>query len=343
MRGQDGVEAKGLRGLRAAKPGAVLRARDQTRLAAPQRIGHRQRRGGGGVHGPAPPAAARSARAETSGRAPSWISTRRHARCPPAPPAHCARFAPASRPPSPAAPPGPAPRPGRGRRGGSPAPPRMPAKAASVWASTGRPARLCHCLGMIAARAGAASCGDDDGGSGHAGVLRLASLCLGQAAEPDNLARKRAACCLIIVHCLIFSHNRRARASGWPSPGLPPRLSLLRRERNWPLPALTLWPRDLSTRPCCWPRWPGSPTCRSAALSARFGAGLVVSEMVASEEVVRAQPEARARAELGFGEVATSVQLAGRDPALDGRGARNGAKGRARGSSTSTWAARRNG
>ncbi|MBU9698428.1 tRNA dihydrouridine synthase DusB [Rhodobacteraceae bacterium HSP-20] len=49
-------------------------------------------------------------------------------------------------------------------------------------------------------------------------------------------------------------------------------------------------------------------------LVARFGAGLVVSEMVASQEVVQAQPEARARAELGFGEQATSVQLAGRDP-----------------------------
>jgi tRNA-dihydrouridine synthase B len=42
-----------------------------------------------------------------------------------------------------------------------------------------------------------------------------------------------------------------------------------------------------------------------------FGAGLVVSEMVASEEVVRARPEARARAELGFSEHATAVQLVG--------------------------------
>ena len=49
-------------------------------------------------------------------------------------------------------------------------------------------------------------------------------------------------------------------------------------------------------------------------LVARFGAGLVVSEMVASEEVVRARPEARARAELGLGDQATSVQLAGREP-----------------------------
>jgi tRNA-dihydrouridine synthase B len=49
-------------------------------------------------------------------------------------------------------------------------------------------------------------------------------------------------------------------------------------------------------------------------LVARFGAGLVVSEMVASQEVVQARPLARARAELGFGEVATAVQLAGREP-----------------------------
>jgi tRNA-dihydrouridine synthase B len=57
-------------------------------------------------------------------------------------------------------------------------------------------------------------------------------------------------------------------------------------------------------------------------LVARFGAGLVVSEMVASEEVVRARPEARARAELGFGEQATAIQLAGRDPYWMAEGAR---------------------
>jgi tRNA-dihydrouridine synthase B len=44
--------------------------------------------------------------------------------------------------------------------------------------------------------------------------------------------------------------------------------------------------------------------------------------MVASEEVVRARPEARARAELGFGEQATAVQLAGRDPHWMAEGAR---------------------
>ena len=48
-------------------------------------------------------------------------------------------------------------------------------------------------------------------------------------------------------------------------------------------------------------------------LVGRFGAGLVVSEMVASQEVVQARPMARARAELGFAEQATSVQLAGRE------------------------------
>jgi tRNA-dihydrouridine synthase B len=46
---------------------------------------------------------------------------------------------------------------------------------------------------------------------------------------------------------------------------------------------------------------------------ASFGAGLVVSEMVASEDMVNAKPSVRARAELGLGEAATAVQLAGRE------------------------------
>ncbi|MCB1328165.1 MAG: tRNA dihydrouridine synthase DusB [Maritimibacter sp.] len=45
-----------------------------------------------------------------------------------------------------------------------------------------------------------------------------------------------------------------------------------------------------------------------------FGAGLVVSEMVASQEMVQAKPGVRERAELGFGLAGTAVQLAGRDP-----------------------------
>jgi tRNA-dihydrouridine synthase B len=52
------------------------------------------------------------------------------------------------------------------------------------------------------------------------------------------------------------------------------------------------------------------PTRRIAQ---RFGAGLVTSEMVASRELLAAQPEARARAELGLGDGASAVQLAGRE------------------------------
>lgn len=45
----------------------------------------------------------------------------------------------------------------------------------------------------------------------------------------------------------------------------------------------------------------------------RFGAGLVVSEMVASQEMVQAKPSTRARAELGLDNARTSVQIAGRE------------------------------
>jgi len=48
-------------------------------------------------------------------------------------------------------------------------------------------------------------------------------------------------------------------------------------------------------------------------LVAGFGAGLVVSEMVASQEMVEAKASVRARAELGFGRANTAVQLAGRE------------------------------
>jgi len=48
-------------------------------------------------------------------------------------------------------------------------------------------------------------------------------------------------------------------------------------------------------------------------LVARFGAGLVVSEMVASQEMVQAKPGVREKAELGAGEDNTAVQLAGRE------------------------------
>lgn len=61
-----------------------------------------------------------------------------------------------------------------------------------------------------------------------------------------------------------------------------------------------------------------------------FGAGLVVSEMVASQEMVQKKPGVRERAELGFGVDSTSVQIAGCDAYWMAEAARmieaNGAK-----------------
>lgn len=48
-------------------------------------------------------------------------------------------------------------------------------------------------------------------------------------------------------------------------------------------------------------------------LVSRFGAGLVVSEMVASQEIMEKKPSAQARAELGFDAANTAVQIAGKD------------------------------
>ena len=65
-------------------------------------------------------------------------------------------------------------------------------------------------------------------------------------------------------------------------------------------------------------------------LVSSFGAGLVVSEMVASQEMVQAKPGVREKAELGFGVSNTSIQLAGREAAWMRRAARivedNGAR-----------------
>jgi nifR3 family TIM-barrel protein len=49
-------------------------------------------------------------------------------------------------------------------------------------------------------------------------------------------------------------------------------------------------------------------------LVSRFGAGLVVSEMIASGEFLTARPGTREKAELGAGIENTSVQIAGREP-----------------------------
>lgn len=66
------------------------------------------------------------------------------------------------------------------------------------------------------------------------------------------------------------------------------------------------------------------------SLVSRFGAGRVVSEMIASGEFLTARPGTREKAELGAGVANTSVQLAGRTPeamaeaarAVEGMGAR---------------------
>jgi len=54
----------------------------------------------------------------------------------------------------------------------------------------------------------------------------------------------------------------------------------------------------------------------------RFGVGLVVSEMVASQEMVQAKPGVRERAELGVSVANTAVQVAGRDAKWMGLAAR---------------------
>ncbi len=48
----------------------------------------------------------------------------------------------------------------------------------------------------------------------------------------------------------------------------------------------------------------------------KLGAGLVVSEMVASQEYVTANPSALMRSELGLDSAHTAIQIAGRDPKL---------------------------
>ncbi len=61
-----------------------------------------------------------------------------------------------------------------------------------------------------------------------------------------------------------------------------------------------------------------------------FGAGWVVSEMVASQEMIQAKPGVREKAELGFDQANTAVQLAGREAHWMAEAARvveaNGAK-----------------
>ncbi|WP_282128182.1 tRNA dihydrouridine synthase DusB [Roseobacter litoralis] len=57
-------------------------------------------------------------------------------------------------------------------------------------------------------------------------------------------------------------------------------------------------------------------------LVASFGAGLVVSEMVASADILNARPGSQEKAELGLSADGTAVQLAGREPGLMAEAAR---------------------
>ena len=74
-------------------------------------------------------------------------------------------------------------------------------------------------------------------------------------------------------------------------------------------------------------------------IAKRLGAGLVVSEMVASDELVQGSDEAQLRAE-GAGIEPHVVQLAGCEPRWMAEAARVAEEGRGPASSTSTWAAR---
>jgi tRNA-dihydrouridine synthase B len=70
---------------------------------------------------------------------------------------------------------------------------------------------------------------------------------------------------------------------------------------------------DLKTCPVILAPMAGITDLPFRRVVAGFGAALVVSEMVASEDMVRARPSARAKAELDLSDGKTAVQLAGRD------------------------------
>ena len=76
---------------------------------------------------------------------------------------------------------------------------------------------------------------------------------------------------------------------------------------------LTAQPRFLPTPPVALAPLAGITDLPFRQLVASFGAGWVVSEMVASQDMVQAKPSVRDRAELGYDQRGTAVQLAGRD------------------------------
>ena len=82
--------------------------------------------------------------------------------------------------------------------------------------------------------------------------------------------------------------------------------------------------------------------CVSVRAAQGLGAGMVVSEMVVSDELVKGYAEAQLRAE-GSGVEPHVVQLAGCDPRSMAEGVADRRSRRREGSSISTWAAQRNG
>ena len=70
---------------------------------------------------------------------------------------------------------------------------------------------------------------------------------------------------------------------------------------------------QISTLLLRWPRWSSITDRPFRDLVRSFGAGLVVSEMVASQEMVQAKPGVRERAELSADVENTAVQIAGRE------------------------------
>lgn len=87
------------------------------------------------------------------------------------------------------------------------------------------------------------------------------------------------------------------------------------------MPSLTLGSAQL-TPPVALAPMAGITDLPFRQLVASFGVGWVVSEMVASQEMVQARPGTREKAELGMDQRATAVQLAGRDAYWMGEAAR---------------------
>ncbi len=81
-------------------------------------------------------------------------------------------------------------------------------------------------------------------------------------------------------------------------------------------PAITIDPRLAAlglTSPVVLAPMAGITDLPTRTIVRGFGAGLVVSEMVASQEMVQAKPSVRDRAEIGAGREGTAVQIAGRE------------------------------